>query len=188
MRGVHVLAGVVLSLAASAQHANAAAPKVFDWSLASPNLGAYDTSPVVGSGTITATEASGGAWTVDAVTGSFTDLVLYGTPTFAVTGVGPVAENVLQVTNDNEIYPSGKMFLDTSGLSFETTDGPIDIFWSTSENNYEVTSSLGIGTGTFTLTTVPLPATLPMFGGGLVAIGFLSLRKKRKAQSELAAN
>ena len=33
----------------------------------------------------------------------------------------------------------------------------------------------------------PLPAALPMFVGGLGMVGFLSRRKKRKAQSEIAA-
>jgi hypothetical protein len=35
--------------------------------------------------------------------------------------------------------------------------------------------------------TTPLPATLPLFAGGLGFVGYLSRRKKRKAQAVAAA-
>jgi len=38
-----------------------------------------------------------------------------------------------------------------------------------------------------TASATPLPAALPLFAGGLGMVGFLARRKKRKAQSDLAA-
>jgi hypothetical protein len=44
-----------------------------------------------------------------------------------------------------------------------------------------------VDAGSFALSQTPLPAALPMFAGGLGMVGFLSRRKKRKAQGDLAA-
>jgi hypothetical protein len=167
----------LLGLALSTQPSRA---ETFDWSLTSPNFGGYAASPVSGSGTITATQNSGGAWVVDSVTGSFTDLYIPSFDPFSVTGVAQPASNVEGVTNDNLIVPSGPLFLDANGLGFKTTDGAFDIF---SENGtYEVDAGgLGIGSGNFVLTAVaavPEASTWAMMILGFVGVGFMAYRRK----------
>jgi hypothetical protein len=41
--------------------------------------------------------------------------------------------------------------------------------------------------GTWTITTTPLPAALPLFSGGLAALGLFGWRRKRKNGAALAA-
>jgi hypothetical protein len=177
MRGVQVLVGAVIALSVVGQNATA---ETFDWTLTGPSLQnqGFNTDPLNGSGTITATE-SGGVWTITGATGSFTDVYGGGA---TVTGVGPEASNAISVTPDNEINPSGSpSFVDGQGISFATSTGPIDIAFISGA--YEEVSHLGIGDGAFTLAATPLPAALPLFASGLGALGFLGWRRKRTARS-----
>jgi hypothetical protein len=175
------LAGALLGLALSTQYSRAET-MTYDWSLTSPNFEGFNGSPVSGSGTLTATQTSGGAWSVSSITGTFTDLFISSFNPIAVTGVAPETENATQVTNDNLVYPSGPLFVDGNGLGFQTSRGAFDIY--DSNGTYEVVAgSLGIGSGDFVLTAVaavPEPSTWAMMILGFLGLGFLAHRKKSK--------
>jgi len=53
-----------------------------------------------------------------------------------------------------------------------------------SSDDYGLTESTA---GSWSVTTTPLPAALPLFAGGLGALGLLGWRRKRKNGAPLAA-
>jgi hypothetical protein len=106
----------------------------------------------------------------------------------AMTLLGPVSG-----FNDNLLYPAGQPF-DPTGLAF-TADGVTWRIWLDNSIPSLVwcdTSSCSESDGTvlfsqITETTTPIPAALPLFGGGLGVIGFLARRRKRKIAAFTAA-
>jgi hypothetical protein len=69
-----------------------------------------------------------------------------------------------------------------SSGSFAGYDPSFKINWDGTKNNYDLVSEALAPT--FSSTT-PLPATLPLFAGGLGFIGYLTGRKKRKVSQAL---
>lgn len=160
-----------------------AAVLTFDWTLSGPaaSLGGI---PFPASGTITVdtTMQMNGGDEVTGITGTIDGSIISGLSTFDGA--------------DNLLFPSGTAPLDTHGIAFTTVAGQsVDIFSFFAEgtpptgNAYgESTSSPGgFGVGTFALTATPLPATLPLFAGGLGLVGFLTKRRKGAQQSLAAA-
>lgn len=176
-----VAAGVLLPLAAAVVPA-AAATVTYDWSLSGPaaSLGGV---PYPGSGTITATQSTGGAWTVDSITGSIDGSSITGLTTFD--------------GSDNLLFPTGTAPLDTHGIAFQTAAGQtIDIFSFFAEgskpsgNAYgEIASNPGgFGVGTFALTAaVPEPSTWAMMMLGFATLGYLGLRRGKTGTALSAA-
>lgn len=190
LKGAALIIAVFLPLAATVVPAGAATV-TYDWTLTAPaaSLGGFY---FTGSGTITATTGTGGD-TVTAITGTVTN----GTNTDPVTGLA------IPGTFDNLLFPIGTTFtgppvvttgsyvsasdLDTKGLGFTIAAGTIVVFGGyapnstdvTPGNNYDQTSPDGFGVGTFALTATPLPAALPLFAGGLSALGLLGWHRKR---------
>jgi hypothetical protein len=80
----------------------------FEWTLTgpSPSLGGV---PFPGSGTITATEATGGAWDLDTITGEVGGSAITGETAFH--------------GSDNLVFPDGTTYVDTSGIAFTTAAG-----------------------------------------------------------------
>ncbi len=100
--------------------------------------------------------------------------------------------------NDNLIYypdypPENGSFVDRNGLSYALTNGVYinlsayerDVLVSYSEPGGEGAND--VPTWTLTLIPTPLPAALPLFAGGLGALGLLGWRRKRKAAAQVAA-
>ena len=186
-----LLLGGVLPIAMGMAPANAAT-LTFDWTLtstASPALGGV---PSPGGGTITVTTGIGSD-AVTAITGTLGGVT--------ITGLAPIGT---LFNNDNLLFPVGTTFtgppvvsgthsyvsasnLDTKGVAVTTALGTFDIFGSfvpnatdvTAGNNYDEFGPTGFGVGTFALTATPLPATLPLFAGGLGLIGYLTRRRNR---------
>jgi hypothetical protein len=178
-RVISVWAALTLSISALPAHA---ATQLFDWTLTSPGPDGFNASPITGSGTLTATEETGGAWLVTAATGTVTDIYI---PSFvySVTGPATPSQNVLSTTNDNLIFPAGSFLVDGNGLGFATTDGGASMDIVLENGQYEVTAAnLGIGAGGFTLTAVPEPATWAMMLIGFGGLGAM-LRKGRQART-----
>jgi hypothetical protein len=178
--------GLILgSLFALSLPASAATVETFDWTFTSPNYLGFNGSPVAGSGTITATESTGGAWIIDSATGTLQDLFI-SFITDTVTGVAAPSMNILAVTNDNLIYPGQSIVLDSSGLTFATSGSSISISYLGGE--YEESSNLGVGAGNFTLTAaVPETSTWVMMISGFAALGVFGYRQSRKTTASVAA-
>jgi hypothetical protein len=91
--------------------------------------------------------------------------------------------------NDNIIYPTSPQFLDIAGLAFADANGDqFNLFFdSMFANLYQIltTDGLFVSEGDFTIRLVnsPLPATIPLFAGGLGLLGVLALRKRRPKAS-----
>ena len=96
--------GSILSFAAPAD----ATTVMFDWTLTGPAPGLGGV-PFPGSGTITATEATGGAWDLDTITGEVGGSAITGKTTF--------------FGSDNLVFPDCTTFVDTSGIAFTTATG-----------------------------------------------------------------
>jgi hypothetical protein len=168
-----------------------AATVTFDWTLTSGSSAANGGFHFTGAGTITATSGTGG-YAITGITGTISD------------GSTPETITRLATAGDDLLFPIGTTFtgppivnsgssyistsnLDTTGFGFRTVAGTIDIFGFNNpnstdvvagSNNYGETSPDGFGVGIFALTATPLPATLPLFAGGLGFVGFLTRRKK----------
>ena len=171
------------SLLALSLPASAATIETFDWTFTSPNFNSFNGSPVAGSETITATELTNGAWTINSATGTLQDLFI-SSITATVTGVEPPSTNILSITNDNLIYPAQAAVLDASGLTFATSSGGISLSYL--DGGYEESSHLGIGTGDFVLTAaVPESSTWVMMISGFAVLGFLGYRQSRKGAAAL---
>ena len=197
LEGVAFMIAFSLPLAAAVAPASAATV-TYDWTLTAPSasLGGFD---FTGSGTITANTGTGSD-TVMAITGTITN----GTITDPVTGLATPGGF------DNLLFPIGTTFtgppvvttgsyisasdLDTKGLGFTTAAGTIVVFGGyapnstdvTPGNNYDQISPDGFGVGTFALTATPLPAALPLFAGGLMALGLFGRRRQRSSLTTAA--
>lgn len=194
-----LLLGSVLPIAMGMAPARAAT-LTFDWTLTSPASPAQGGVPSSGSGTITVTTGLGSD-TVTAITGTL------GGET--ITGLAPIGT---LFNNDNLLFPIGTTFkgppvvsgttsyvsasdLDTKGVAVTTALGTFDIFGAyvpnatdvTPGNNYDEFGPTGFGVGTFALTATPLPATLPLFAGGLGFVGYLARRRNRSGKHALSA-
>ncbi len=193
-----LLGGVVLTAMGMAPAR--AATLTFDWTLTSPASPVQGGVPSPGSGTITVTTGLGSD-TVTAITGTL------GGET--ITGLAPIGT---LFNNDNLLFPIGTTFkgppvvsgtisyvsasdLDTKGVAVTTALGTFDIFGAyvpnatdvTPGNNYDEFGPTGFGVGTFALTATPLPATLPLFAGGLGFVGYLTRRRNRRCKQALPA-
>jgi len=132
-----------------------------------------------GSGTITATESTNGAWIVDGATGSLSG-------TFnGVTLAGNITGLDTDFLGDDElIFPSSASLVDDHGIAVTLSDGQsVDI-----ANNgiaggfYTVESSNTNGTATFAITAaVPEPSTWAMMILGFCGLGFMAYRRKNTA-------
>jgi hypothetical protein len=71
---------------------------------------------------------------------------------------------------------NGTTWADAAAVLVANSNG-----WEAADNMASSPQDLGY------LAATPLPAALPLFAGGLGMVGFLARRKKRNAQSELAA-
>jgi len=188
---IALLLGGVLLVATGVTPASAAT-LTFDWTLTSTASAALGGVRSPGSGTITVTTGIGGD-TVTAITGTLGGVT--------ITGLAPTGT---LFNNDNLLFPVGTTFtgppivsgthsyvsasnLDTKGVAVTTALGTFDIFGAfvpnatdvTAGNNYDEFGPTGFGVGTFALTATPLPATLPLFAGGLGFIGYLVRRRNR---------
>jgi hypothetical protein len=101
-----------------------------------------------------------------------------------------------QLGNDNVITPGNAILLTDNGLGFEVGSSlHVDIYYLApagmpagyyTVDCFGTDCTGGFGNndfGTFSLTEVssaPLPAALPLFAGGLGALGWLGRRRKRK--------
>jgi hypothetical protein len=90
---------------------------------------------------------------------------------------------------DNLLYSPAAFAFDTQGLTFSDPGfNPINLFCSAT---FSGTSSCWVYSGafeqaTFTVTDVsatPLPAALPLFAGGLGALGLFGWRSKRRVRT-----
>jgi hypothetical protein len=72
---------------------------------------------------------------------------------------------------------------DTAGLSASASIDPSFQLGPDAPSGYSIVFSDGIGD---TSSATPLPATLPLFAGGLGFVGYLTRRKKRNAQATAA--
>jgi hypothetical protein len=93
---------------------------------------------------------------------------------------GPIT-GVLILSNSNPGLVSASLTDPSSGaVEFFTTFGEL----GTDVVTYDFMTSGGtsnIGTVDIAVTTTPLPAALPLFAGGLGALGLFGWRRKRKA-------
>jgi hypothetical protein len=70
-----------------------------------------------------------------------------------------------------------------SSGSFAGYDPDFKINWDGTKNNYDLVSEALAPS----LTATPLPATLPLFAGGLGLVGYLTRRRKQSGKQALAA-
>jgi hypothetical protein len=132
----------------------------FDFSFATIDAGFFDASGVL---------------TVTGTPGDYTVIDASGTSNLA----GEFPFTILS-GGGNLFYPNSP-YLDNSGISFLVrqinSEFVQDIYF---ENGYAVRLGNNEIPGTFTISAVtPLPATLPLFAGGLCFVGYLTGRRKR---------
>jgi hypothetical protein len=146
-------------------------------------------TPVTGTGTFSVSNTPS---TVFGFTGYAIDSVTFdGSPATLDPGYEG-ADNYLFLNGYGFGTPQG--LTDGEGIAFETAGGQaINITYAGGGvyNEYALlgnTFSEGVrGDFSVSLAPTPLPAALPLFAGGLGMIGLVSRRKKRKAQTGLAA-
>jgi hypothetical protein len=122
---------------------------------------------------------TGSPYLVIGVTGFAID----GNVSSAITGTSTFA------SADNRLYFPGTPHTDFFGISFSTVGaGAFNLYFNTVEfNGYGVISQFADATGMsagkqvrLNVAATPLPAALPLFGGGFGAIGFLLWWTKRR--------
>lgn len=168
-----------------------AATVTVDWTLTSGSSAATGGFHFAGGGTITATSGTGG-YVITGITGTISD----GSTPETITGLATAGDDLLfpigSTFTGPPIVDAGSSYISTSnlnttGFGFRTVAGTIDIVGFNNpnstdvvagKNNYGETSPDGFGVGTFALTATPLPATPPLFAGGLSFVGLLTRRKK----------
>jgi hypothetical protein len=171
--------GALLPVVIATVPASAAIQETFDFTLTGVPAGGF-AAGFSGSGSITATESTNGAWTVDSIAGSlsgtFNGVVLSGN----ITGL----ENFLGT--DQLIFPSSATLVDGHGIGFSLSDGQVvDIFNSGFPAGfYTVESTNTNGTAEFALTAaVPEPSTWAMMILGFFGVGFMAYRRKQNGPS-----
>jgi len=111
--------------------------------------------------------------TLSLTNGTFTDTfgdgTLFGTLTATGTANGTTSTSVISL-----IFTGG-----TGAFAGDTGT-------ETSNETLTIATSADTGSFTGTLTTTPLPAALPLFAGGLGALGLFGWRRKRKNAAALA--
>jgi hypothetical protein len=147
----------------------------FDFSYFSTN-----TPNLSGSGEFTASFIGGSEYQLTGITG------FGGNNDTAITSLSgyAAADNIL-------FYPT-QPFVDFGGISFNTADGNAwNIYWN---GYYGVldfnTNPIGYPNSVtidFSVTETPLPAALPLFAGGLAALGLFGRHRKRKVAAMAAA-
>jgi hypothetical protein len=167
--------------------ASAATVETFNWTFTAPAPGGFNGAPLSGDGTITATESTNGAWTIDSATGTFQDV--YNSLTATVTGIASPVSSVINITNDNLIYPGQATYVDASGLTFATNSGDVTVSYL--NGGYEQASHFGLGAGVFTLTApaaaAPEASTWAMMISGFAVLGFFGYRQSRKGAATALA-
>jgi hypothetical protein len=176
--GFGILALAVLCLLVCAAAPVAAAPQAFDWSYT--GLNGYT---VLASGTLVATPLGGGVYQVTSISGTRNGLSITGLTTYA-------GDDQLVYTTFPQLDYPGLAFTDSTGSAF-------NIFYDTSMTDVYNCGFVGyceIGPGTpfttglgpprdpdnpisFTLTAVPEPGSLALFGTGIVGLAGVVRRK-----------
>ncbi len=143
---------------------------------------------ISGTGGFTATNEGGGVYDLNTIWGTANNVT-------APTPVPGISEPILGLSSyagaDNVLYyPGTPQFVDFAGISFATLYENYNIYWNgytgileSSNNPVGYPNAVTID---FSVSQTPLPAALPLFAGGLGAIGLLQPRKKRKAAPSIA--
>jgi hypothetical protein len=175
--------GAACALALTVGVANAI---TFDWSITGETEN--------GSGTLIAS-GSGGALTVTSISGTIlTSRIESIFGPYDVTG--PLAPGSayasLPVPGDNLLFYPAAPLVDSSGISFSVEQPGfggqqfMDVFFTGGQYFLLLSNSTANGI-TFSvspeISSTPLPAALPLFASGAVVIGYLGLRRKRKANA-----
>jgi hypothetical protein len=132
----------------------------------------------IASGTFTANLSSPGTYALTGITGAFDGS--------AITGLSSYADA------DNKLFFPTQPYVDFQGISFHTASlGDINLFFNS--GYFEVKSSVdSIGyyfSGTpirLAVSATPLPSGLPLFAGGLAALGLLCWRKRERFRTASA--
>jgi hypothetical protein len=171
--------GALLPIVIATVPASAAVQETFDLTLTGVAAGGF-AAGFSGNGSVTATESTNGAWTIDSINGSlfgtFNGVFLSGN----ITGLGSF------LGADNLIFPSGTTVVDDHGISFLLDDGQaVDISNAGAPAGfYDVESSNTNGTADFTLTAaVPEPSTWAMMILGFCGVGFMACRRKQNGSA-----
>ena len=162
--------------------------------------GTVDGGAVSGSGTLFGTAQGGGEFLLTSGSGTSTEagnLTLEPAGTYTNT-LAPTDN----LTSDNLLFTSGNPLLDGDGIVFMGSGlaSNSDFFniWGNGSpgsytyfNNYD-SSPYSSGPITFAVddlgpAATPLPATLPLFAGGLGMVGWLTRRRKRNASQAIVA-
>src|SRR5262249_14255337 len=110
------------------------------------------------------------------------------TQTFALTitqPTNPPGDNVFNISNATlaNLGPFSLNGITVSDIHFVLASGDNGTYngstWTNPENNRSVLQIVG----DFSATATPLPAALPLFAGGLGALGLLGWRRKRAVRS-----
>jgi hypothetical protein len=168
---------------------------VFSFFLAPANATTYDwtlSGAVSGAGTITTNDAlvsnAGSVGTdIIGITGAIDNET--------VSGLNGFGDNILYPSNlGSDGFGPLKGLLDALGLSFSLGGSTTNIFFAgTAGYDFESFGNSDPNLSfarneSFTIEAVatPLPATLPLFAGGLGVVGYLTRRRKRRSKQTLA--